>query len=256
MASTGSNEVYRYYAPNFTTSGQVAASVIGAEGVDIDSSGDIYVTAYGGSTVTKITPVGYSFGTATIGGTVTSANKATLNFAIASGTTVGSIGILTQGAAGKDFTATSSDTSTTLCTAKTYTSATVCTVDVTFWPLRPGARNGAVVLYNGSGAVIATGYLSGTGTGPVVTYAPYTQSTLTSAITNPEGMAVDGSGNLFVAAGSAVYELAYSNGAFGAPVSILSTYGGTLRRLGHADRLQPGQPARHGHRPDRQSLLQ
>ncbi|HEY9072701.1 MAG TPA: NHL repeat-containing protein, partial [Desulfobaccales bacterium] len=133
--------------------------------------------------------------------------QATFNYAVSSGTTIGSVNIFTQGAPNLDFIATPADSSTTLCTATTYDSDTVCTVDVTFAPLRPGQRLGAVVLTDGSGNPLATTYLSGNGVGPLVNFATvnagaYTPSALTTLGTGfsyPAGVAVDASGNVFVA---------------------------------------------------------
>ena len=64
----------------------------------------------------------------------------TLSYNVSAGTTIGSIKILTTGDPNLDFEAKVNDTSTTLCKAQTYASATACTVDVTFAPLAPGAR--------------------------------------------------------------------------------------------------------------------
>jgi len=64
----------------------------------------------------------------------------TVTFSIPAGTTISAIAILTTGIADLDYKAKADDTSTTLCTAKTYTSATTCTVDVTFAPLAAGAN--------------------------------------------------------------------------------------------------------------------
>jgi DNA-binding beta-propeller fold protein YncE len=47
--------------------------------------------------------------------------------------------------------------------------------------------------------VLATAYVYGTGTGPQVTFSPATQSTLGGDLNVPRGVAVDGSGNVFVA---------------------------------------------------------
>ena len=67
----------------------------------------------------------------------------TLTFDIPAGTTIGSISYLTLGAQNLDFKAKANDTSTTLCSAQTYSSATTCTVDVTFAPVAPnGQREG------------------------------------------------------------------------------------------------------------------
>ena len=47
--------------------------------------------------------------------------------------------------------------------------------------------------------MIATADVFGTGTGPQVVFGPATQSTLGGGFNIPEGLAVDGSGNVYVA---------------------------------------------------------
>ena len=90
----------------------------------------------------------------------------TLTYNLAANTTIGSIKVLTQGAPNLDFQPLAKDTSTTLCALQTYTSATTCTVDVTFAPLAPGQRNGAVQILDGSGNVLSTTLIYGTGIAP------------------------------------------------------------------------------------------
>jgi sugar lactone lactonase YvrE len=192
-------------------------------GVAVDTSGDVFVADEGNQAVKEILP--QSFASTALGSTAST--QVTVNFAFTAGGVIQAPAVLTQGAMGLDFTDTGTGTCTTNGTSYSYSAGDTCTVIVSFTPTRPGARNGAVVLDNSSGGVIATGYISGAGSGPLVTFSPYTRSTLTGGIANPEGMAGDGNGNLFVAAGTAVYELAYANGSFSAPVSLLSTYGGT-----------------------------
>jgi hypothetical protein len=135
-----------------------------------------------------------NFGSVAIG--ATSAAQS-FNFSIPGGTTVGSIGVLTQGAPNLDFTDAGSDT----CTATTYTSTTNCTVNVQFAPKFAGQRMGAVVIKDGSGNVLSNTYLSGVGTGPQVAFSPPTQSTLGGGFALPGGVAVDASGNVYVADG-------------------------------------------------------
>ena len=111
-----------------------------------------------------------NFGSQAIGAPSTSKS---LTFSITSGTTVGSIQVVTQGATGLDFT----DAGTGTCTAGTaYSAGTTCTVDVTFKPTLPGTRYGAAVLLDPSGNVLATGYVQGTGIGPQVNFLPGTQN--------------------------------------------------------------------------------
>ena len=75
-----------------------------------------------------------------------------LFFSIASGTTVGSISIVTQGASGLDFL----DGGSSTCTAQTYSAQTDCVVNVKFAPGHPGVRMGAVVFSDAGGATLAT----------------------------------------------------------------------------------------------------
>ncbi len=86
-------------------------------------------------------------------------------------------------------------------------------MNVTFTPKFAGIRNGAVVLRDGGGNVIAMGYVHGTGWGPQASFQPGSQITLHSGFGSPNGVAVDGSGNVFVAdAGNAVYEVPTAGG--------------------------------------------
>ena len=120
----------------------------------------------------------------------------TLTGALGNGTLASPL-VLTGGAPGLDFT----DAATGSCTAGTnYSSGLTCTVNVTFTPNYPGTRTGAVVLEDSSGTILATGYVSGTGTGPQVNFLPATQSTVTTSSLNwPQGIAVDASGSVYIA---------------------------------------------------------
>ncbi|HEX4006090.1 MAG TPA: kelch repeat-containing protein [Acidobacteriaceae bacterium] len=124
--------------------------------------------------------------------------SATLNFNIAD-ETVGSIAYLTQGAPNLDF---KQSTTAGTCTATTYTTGTACTVNVTFAPAVPGERNGAVVFYsgaNGSGTVLSSLPVYGAGTGPQAVFSPSMQSLLGGGFSEAYGVAVDVSGNVYVA---------------------------------------------------------
>jgi DNA-binding beta-propeller fold protein YncE len=127
-------------------------------------------------------------------GSVSSATLVTITFGTAA--TLGHVSVVTQGATGLDFT----NAGTGTCIAGTsYNTGGSCTVNVTFTPTFAGSRYGAVVLVDGSGNVIATSYLQGTGVGPQVDFLPGTESTVpTSALSYPSGVAVDGSGNVYI----------------------------------------------------------
>jgi len=112
--------------------------------------------------------------------------------------TLGSTAVLTQGASGLDF----ANAGTGTCKAGTaYTAGETCTVNVSFTPKFAGTRYGAAELLDGSGNVIATGYVQGTGVGSQVAFLPGTQSVVVSggSFIEPEGVAVDGAGNLYFA---------------------------------------------------------
>ena len=169
----------------------------------------------------------------------------TLSFNIPAGTTIASVSILTTGVPNLDFQAQASDTSTTLCTPQTYPSATTCTVDVTFAPLYPGTRTGAVQILDGSGKVLAETNIYGIGLGPAIAFSPANQSSLTGGpgfnFGQPASVAIDGAGNLFVAdfGKDAVYEMLAASGyttvntlgggfAFGGPAGVALDGAGNL----------------------------
>jgi large repetitive protein len=137
-----------------------------------------------------------NFGTVNIG---TTSPVTPVVFTFVNGGAMGSTAVLTQGATGLDYADAGSDT----CTPNTaYTFGQTCTVNVTFTPKFAGTRYGAVVLTDNNGNVLATGYLQGTGVGPQVIYSPALTSTPVSGIGSgsvPVGVAVDGSGNVYVA---------------------------------------------------------
>jgi streptogramin lyase len=56
-----------------------------------------------------------------------------------------------------------------------------------------------VELTDGSGNILATGYVQGTGVGPQLNFLPSTELTVpSSALANPSGVAVDASGNIYI----------------------------------------------------------
>ncbi len=73
-----------------------------------------------------------------------------------------------------------------------------CTVNVTFAPKFAGARSGAVQIVDNSGNVLASTAIYGTGTASAIAYSPSTTVTLASGFSTPEGVAVDGAGNVFI----------------------------------------------------------
>jgi sugar lactone lactonase YvrE len=89
------------------------------------------------------------------------------------------------------------------CTAGTaFTVGDSCTVQYTFTPTHPWIRYGGIALFDASGNLLSNFFLTGTGTGPQVSY-PITTSTATTALGSTfsdfDAVAVDGSGNVYVA---------------------------------------------------------
>jgi len=168
-------------------------------GVAVDTHGNVFVADAGSTDAFQVSVLGVNFGSQAIG---SSSAAQTLNFSIAAGTTVGSIGVFTSGNADLDFANVAGST----CTPKAYSAATNCQVNVTFSPLAPGNRQGAVVFFSGAnsvGTVLGTASIYGNGIGPQIAFAPAEQVLLSQAanfggLSFPEGIAVDGRGDLFV----------------------------------------------------------
>jgi streptogramin lyase len=161
-----------------------------------------------------------------------STGTATVNITFSTPVTLGGIAVLTQGNPNLDFTLANTQAASGACvTGQAYSAKATCTVTVTFTPQFAGLRSGAVILTdNASPAnVIGTAYVSGTSTGAQIAFLPGTLSAgLASTPINGNlvGMAVDGSGNIYVADDDygVVWEIALSNGVYSAP-SVLG--GGT-----------------------------
>ena len=156
-----------------------------------------YTTATATVTLTVNPPSGWNFGSINVG---TPSATATLNFTITAGGTIQVPAVLTQGAPKMDYADAGTGTCTTNGTGYNYSPGATCSMNVIFTPSLAGPRNGAVVLQNSSGNVIATGYLQGTGLGPQINFLPNAESTVeTSGMSNAFGVAVDGNGNVYIA---------------------------------------------------------
>ncbi|HWZ50950.1 MAG TPA: hypothetical protein VNW54_05755 [Granulicella sp.] len=141
--------------------------------VAIDAAGDLYIADASNGRVREAA-VSVPFAATAIG---MSANQ-TVYFSVAANTIIGGLAILTQGTPNLDFVAQAGDTSTTLCKAQTYATATTCSVDVTFSPRYAGARYGAVQIVATGNNAVSTTYLQGVGTGAQVAWTPGQASTV------------------------------------------------------------------------------
>ena len=200
VADTGNNEVKVILAAGgYTTVNTLGGGFYQPQGVAVDGSGNVFVADTGNNAVKEILAgsAGRNFGTVSVG--TGTPPTFTYEFMFTSGGTIGAPAVLTQGAAGEDFTDAGTGTCTTNGTSHIYVTDETCTVDVTFKPKYPGTRYGAIQLLNSSGAAIVTALLYGTGSGPQIAFAPGTQSMVGSGFRVPQGVAVDGAGNVFVA---------------------------------------------------------
>ncbi len=125
----------------------------------------------------------------------------TWNYTINSGVTVGAVNAVTQGAQNLDFSLASNT-----CTGS-FSAVSSCAVSVTFTPQAVGLRRGAVQLLDENGNVLATTYISGNGIAPEVTFGNATGTNLTTGLPKLGGVAIDASGNVYVAEGDQVAKI-------------------------------------------------
>jgi len=196
-----------------------------------DSDGTILLSDSGNHAVKLITlQPAVNFGTEAVGSL--SATQ-TLRFTFTGGnpTTVQAPRVLTQGVTGLDFADVSTGScSTTNGAGNPYIPASSCTVDVSFKPTAPGQRMGAVELLDTSGNLLAEALLYGTGTGPQLTFTAAgqvaTKLATLAAPGVPQKVAVDASGNIFVA-DSYISKIFRIPAGGGTPVQVASGFAGT-----------------------------
>ncbi|MGD0482622.1 MAG: choice-of-anchor D domain-containing protein [Terracidiphilus sp.] len=119
-----------------------------------------------------------------------------VSFTMASTTMIGSVKVVTQGTTGLDFQPGSGGT----CSGA-ITVGSSCTVNVTFAPIAPGLRQGAVELFDNSNNLLATQLIYGIGQGPAVAFSPLTtfvENTAPYALSGPKSVAVDAAGDIFI----------------------------------------------------------
>ena len=181
-------------AGGYTAVNTISSAFLGGPGgVAVDSYGNIFATDSAYSRVVELKLASGDFGTVAVG---QQSGTMSLTYTFDSAGTIGSPIALTEGAAGLDFALAGTGNCISNGNAHTYSIGDTCTVDVTFTPKFASFRKGAVVLQDGSGNRIATGYIHGIGSGPQTSFQPGSQSTIASGYL--AGVAVDGNGNVFV----------------------------------------------------------
>jgi hypothetical protein len=141
--------------------------------------------------------------------------------------TLRQIDMMTNGAGNIDFNFAAGGT----CTEGTaYTIGETCSVNVSFLPYFPGARNGAVGVLDASGNVLGVTYLPGTGAGAQIAFPPAAPVSLTGTIAGLQTVALDGQEDIFYVDGSDnLIKLTWNGTSYGTAVTIvnLSTQLGT-----------------------------
>ena len=181
-------------------------------GIAVDGSGNnVYVADNGLRSVLKVLLPPANFGSVNA---LSTSPAIPLTFIFDTGGTLGTPAVLTLGAANRDFRDTGAGTCSSNLPSHTYRAGDYCNINVTIIPESSGVILGAAELLDSSGNVLATAPLTATGVGPQVTFVPGTPATLASALSEPLGVAVDGSGNVFVVAvgNDTVYKETLSGG--------------------------------------------
>jgi sugar lactone lactonase YvrE len=204
VGDSGNNAVKEILAAGgYTTVNTLGSGFSSPDGVAVDGSGNVFVADTGNQAAKEIMTQGVNFGSAAIATSTPPTMQ--LTFTFDGGGIIGAPAVLTQGAAGLDFA--DAGTGDTCTATTTYNAGDTCVITVSFTPQFSGLRYGAVTLSDSLGTVIATAHVYGTGLGPQVIFTPGTQSQLGGGFINPQDVAVDGSGNVFVADTTAVKEI-------------------------------------------------
>ncbi len=187
-----------------------------AFGVAVDGKGDIFFNDFSSGSTVELQTQNADFGPANVCPSSQAtpppcSSTLTINYNITTtGGAVGTLQVLTMGAPNLDFTLANGGT----CSGVTV--GTDCNFNVTFAPTAPGPRNGAVEIVDGFGNVLATTYIHGTGIGPAIAFPLGKQNIIDRSFGLTGSVAVDPSGNLYVADSEdgVVYKETLSGGSY------------------------------------------
>ena len=225
VADYGNNAVKEIVAVGGVVSSGSTVNTLGSgfsgpTGVAVDGRGNVFVADQGNSAMKEIVTGARRLPTTAAGSTSASLS---IPFTFDTGGSIGAPLVLTQGAAGLDFADAGTGSCTTNGTAHAYAAGDTCMVDVEFTPEFSGQRSGAVVLQDGSGNAIATGYIYGTGLGPQIAFSPETQTVVPSTgVTTPSGITVDSGGNVYLvdSVGSQITKVPWTGSSYGTPTTV------------------------------------
>ena len=180
-------------------------------GLALDQSGNLFVADSGNQQVVQLATYSVNLGAVAVGKSIAST---TLNFTLNNADVTG-IEYLTSGSPNLDFQ--KSKTPGTCATGSAQT--TTCTVNVSFTPVAPGQRVGAVVFLNGNTALSST-YIYGTGVGPQLLFPTNTkQSVITTTVYGYP--VLNGAGDLFLVANNSLVELTAASG-YTNPITLVT----------------------------------
>jgi hypothetical protein len=194
------------------------------QGLALDESGNLYAADTGLSQIEKVQFNAVNFGDVGIcpAGLLCSApsiKTLNLSFSIASGVSVGSIGVFMQGAAGLDFL---QNPTNTTCPVADYDSITSCLEEVEFAPIGfSGLRQGALVFFSGpgySGTMLDSLPVYGTATAPQLAFTSALPAVQAGTVKNPISVALSGSGEIYTIDATGV--LWKQQGVGGAPIGV------------------------------------
>jgi sugar lactone lactonase YvrE len=196
-------------AGSFTFSTVTSFPALSPAGIAVDWNENIYFADDYTDQVWQVSQTGANFYRQNVG-SASSSELAIFRFDSAG--ELGSTAVVTEGAAGLDFSSASGGNCASL---QPYNTGDLCDMSVDFAPTLSGPRHGAAELLDRGGNVLAAGNLQGTGVAPMVNFAPGTTVPLAS-VSNPPSVAVDASGNLYIAspATDAVYKETLSGGSY------------------------------------------
>ena len=169
-----------------------------SQGVAVDGSGNVYVADTGNNAVKEIMTRAVNFFTVPVG---TASAAMTLTFTFDSAGSLNSTTpyqVLTQGAKNLDFNAAATQESNVCNGTTAYTAGESCTVNVTFTPTEAGPRYGAVAAERWRQHDCHSLRLRH-GRRPAGRLQPGHAEHAGRRLQRPEGVAVDGSGNVYVA---------------------------------------------------------
>ncbi|MCB1955064.1 MAG: IPTL-CTERM sorting domain-containing protein [Rhodocyclaceae bacterium] len=200
------------------------ASTFGSRGVVIDPAGVIFEGDYGGGSVFKLSSGTVNLGSSAVGSSTTAT---AVTFVFGANQTGIHSAVVATGQTTEDFTINNGDPGTCGGTAASnaFTSGQSCTVKVQYAAKGLGLRTGAVELLDGGGAVVARGFVHGTGTAPLAAFSPAKVSAesmgaLSPGLVAPSNPAVSADGTLYFTDGTTTGRLLRLVPGSGTPTQV------------------------------------